>query len=116
MKTTILAAALLAGTAITAQADEVYGRPIFFHENDCVIREINSDISARMHFKGEISRDPIKACDVPDDNIPAAMDYLVWSSTRGSMTTWVENNCKAEAAIPRNKWVCTYNDVTREYR
>lgn len=63
------------------------------------------------------SPDPISDCQVPDKRIPQVMDQLVkWYNFRHERAVaWVQDHCIAQAAIPRNKWVCTVGDVTREY-
>lgn len=64
--------------------------------------------------------DPIAKCGIPAERVPRAMDWLIQfyhnPNAAPGLTPWVEAHCKAEPAIPRNKWVCSYNGVTREYR
>jgi len=63
--------------------------------------------------------DPIAACHVTIDSVPDAMDAIMQLYTffHGRREiTWVTEHCHAEVAMPRNKWVCTYNGVTQEYR
>jgi hypothetical protein len=128
MKTTILAAALLAGTAIPASAHTIWpslsGMRALLDagvtrclDDEALADHIWQKFGDRGGSQSHQSPDPILICHVPADLYEAAMDHLIFRYTdSGGAPTWVESYCEAEAAIPRNKWVCTYNDVTREYR
>jgi hypothetical protein len=61
--------------------------------------------------------DPIDKCNIPADRVPKAMDLLIKRYVENrDAPTWIKAHCHDEAATPRNKWICGYGDVTREYR
>jgi TonB family protein len=63
-------------------------------------------------------RDPIKDCNVPHGRWGAAMNQMmnVYRRGHGDDSTWIEEHCHAEPAIPRNKWVCKEEDMTWEWK
>jgi len=129
MKRILLAAALLAGASIPAWAFDTgrYGLEwVQIPETMCLLDEAKADAMWRSfrHQMGHENPDPIATCKVAPSRIPTAMDFLVGTYTGyGNAPTWVENNCHAEPAIPRNKWVCweargedDQEGITREWR
>lgn len=93
-------------------------------EFDCLSKTFLADtvyhtlLDVGRSAKGQ-SPDPIAECHIPDVRVAGAMDTLMrlyHDNHGGGASTWIESNCHAEPAIPRNKWVCTEGDVTREYR
>ena len=122
-----VAALLVSATPALAEtwAEQHYGLPMA--EIRCLTDVAVNDSLARFyqdnHVKSDAALvpDPIAKCGIPASRVPQAMDLLMdkyqtpISGQRGA-PSWVEGHCEAKPAIPRNKWVCTYNGVTREYR
>jgi hypothetical protein len=89
-------------------------------EFNCLLRSAQDDAQSRLGMAKSPSFDPIAECRVADTRTAAAMDILIElyndRHEHGLAATWVESHCEAKPAIPHNKWVCTENSVTREYR
>jgi hypothetical protein len=67
---------------------------------------------------GHAIHDPIKLCNVARERWGAAMDQIVYlyHHTPGNDSTWINEHCRAEVAVPRNKWICNEEDLTWVFR
>ena len=109
---------LLAGAALAALCTtHVWAQS--FEGGDKVVPEVGLTAKEYQCLGFGGGADPIAKCGIPAERVARAMDWLINfyhnPNAAPGLTPWVEAHCKAVPAIPRNKWVCSYNGVTREY-
>ena len=127
MKTTLLAAALLVGVATPALAGGLLYNGLTEDETSCLRAKASDGFGTIPHPEA------ISECQITFERTAAAMDWMMTLYTdranRAGLVgkAWVDRHCRAEPAIPRNKWVCWDNPgedaqeergdcCTREYR
>jgi hypothetical protein len=68
---------------------------------------------------GHAIHDPIKLCNVAKARWGAAIDQIMYLYRHNSYrddSTWINEHCHAEVAVPRNKWTCNEEDLTWVFR
>lgn len=125
MKRLALAAALLVAAATPTWAGGLLYNGLTEQETTCLGNKASDGFGKIEHPEA------IGECRIPFERTTAAMDWMMqlYNGNHHSFVAqpWVEKHCRAEPAIPRNKWVCWDNPgedaqqergdcCTREYR